>query len=138
MLGLSSPVSDIFQFEADANAASLCSVLTIMLGDLMDGSGAPAFTLQLSIELTAPSLGVRVQPTTVQLEAAGQFSNFQVECLQPLFHQLHTGSCTAVGLQGCCTSGLCLGLPPNCYCDEVCHTFEDCCPDIFDINCAGE
>ena len=43
----------------------------------------------------------------------------------------NAGSCSAAGYvhSSCCTSGSCIGEPPNCYCDSVCHIFKDCCPD---------
>lgn len=39
--------------------------------------------------------------------------------------------CEADGHTGCCTSGCNAG---GCYCDEVCHTFQDCC-DGIDSTC---
>ena len=39
------------------------------------------------------------------------------------------GSCSVAGFNRCCVSGSCKGEPPNCYCDHLCRTFKDCCPD---------
>ena len=39
------------------------------------------------------------------------------------------GSCSAAGFSNCCMTESCKGEPPNCYCDSLCHTFNDCCPD---------
>ena len=35
--------------------------------------------------------------------------------------------CEAAGHTGCCNSGCFAG---NCYCDAVCHVFNDCCDNI--------
>ena len=53
------------------------------------------------------------------------------------------GSCVGRGFQGCCVPGggvSCSVSTPtgNCYCDEVCHSFRDCCPDILKIGCFGK
>ena len=42
-----------------------------------------------------------------------------------------SGSCSAAGYNICCASGSCKGESPisSCYCDKLCHTFKDCCPD---------
>uniref|UniRef100_A0A1X7VE53 Fibronectin type-III domain-containing protein n=1 Tax=Amphimedon queenslandica TaxID=400682 RepID=A0A1X7VE53_AMPQE len=49
------------------------------------------------------------------------------------------GSCVAVGYDGCCNpqSGvICYGSSgPQCYCDELCFTYNDCCPDVAAIGC---
>ena len=48
------------------------------------------------------------------------------------------GSCLALNLNysGCCVMFL---SPPctnnGCYCDQTCHTLNDCCNDIADIGC---
>ena len=48
------------------------------------------------------------------------------------------GSCVALNLQdsGCCKWSV---SPPcsinGCYCDDICHTSNDCCSDITDIGC---
>ena len=48
------------------------------------------------------------------------------------------GSCIDAGYTNCCTSGVCIGEPDvaNCYCDDYCIGFGDCCSDFFDI-CPG-
>ena len=48
------------------------------------------------------------------------------------------GSCIDAGYTDCCTADLCLGEPDgaNCYCDESCLFYEDCCSDFYDI-CRG-
>ena len=45
------------------------------------------------------------------------------------------GSCAALGLDGCCMEGNCLGVGEGCYCDQACHEFGDCCDDIEEIQC---
>ena len=46
------------------------------------------------------------------------------------------GSCAALGLDGCCMEGNCLGVGgEDCYCDQVCHDLGDCCDDIEEIQC---
>ena len=48
------------------------------------------------------------------------------------------GSCLALNLSysGCCVMYM---SPPcrnnGCYCDQNCHTWNDCCNDIADIGC---
>ena len=48
------------------------------------------------------------------------------------------GSCLALNLSssGCCVLFL---TPPcennGCYCDQICHMYNDCCSDIGDIGC---
>ena len=48
------------------------------------------------------------------------------------------GSCLVLNLSysGCCDFFL---TPPcsnnKCYCDQLCHTLNDCCSDIADIGC---
>lgn len=37
------------------------------------------------------------------------------------------GSCEAAGYTECCTFGCNAG---GCFCDQICHTFGDCCEDI--------
>ena len=48
------------------------------------------------------------------------------------------GSCLALNLNysGCCImfqSPACYN--NECYCDQSCHTWNDCCSDIADIGC---
>jgi hypothetical protein len=43
------------------------------------------------------------------------------------------GSCSSAGFSGCCMTEPCKGEPPNCYCDSLCHTFKDCCPDANEL-----
>ena len=49
------------------------------------------------------------------------------------------GSCVALNLNysGCCVWSLSAPCRINggCYCDDTCHTFNDCCSDITDIGC---
>ena len=48
------------------------------------------------------------------------------------------GSCLALNLSysGCCDFFLSSTCNSNeCYCDQNCHTFNDCCSDIADIGC---
>lgn len=42
------------------------------------------------------------------------------------------GPCESSGHTSCCISGCSVNMPgaPLCYCDSVCHTFDDCCSDI--------
>ena len=42
------------------------------------------------------------------------------------------GSCVDAGFVGCCDSSCYVG---SCYCDQICHTYGDCCDDIEDIGC---
>ena len=44
------------------------------------------------------------------------------------------GSCVDAGYSDCCAGGFCAGNPPNCFCDNTCGTFGDCCDD-FDSIC---
>ena len=48
------------------------------------------------------------------------------------------GSCVEAGYDTCCNDGFCVGYPEsaNCYCDDVCLMFGDCCDDFEDI-CPG-
>ena len=42
----------------------------------------------------------------------------------------HNSLCRGQGLSpGCCT-GNCLVPEGNCYCDSLCHHFNDCCIDV--------
>ena len=48
------------------------------------------------------------------------------------------GSCKALNLKelGCCVQARiqsCISI--DCYCDEACHSNNDCCSDIADISC---
>ena len=51
---------------------------------------------------------------------------------------MNIGSCLALNLNysGCCVFSL---SPPcsinECFCDQTCHYFGDCCYDIADIGC---
>ena len=46
------------------------------------------------------------------------------------------GPCAALGLDGCCMEGNCLGVGgEGCYCDQFCHEAGDCCDDIEEIQC---
>ena len=48
------------------------------------------------------------------------------------------GSCGLAEFSGCCNiyvEANCFGATGNCYCDEICYEFEDCCDDIMDIGC---
>ena len=45
--------------------------------------------------------------------------------------QGEVSQCEAAGHTSCCISGCNAG---GCYCDEVCHSFGDCCDNI-DITC---
>ena len=53
-------------------------------------------------------------------------------------------SCVSRGFTGCCpTNGntqYCILGSSNsyCYCDQDCYTYNDCCPDIRQINCLPE
>ena len=48
------------------------------------------------------------------------------------------GPCLALNLNysGCCNMSV---SPPcynnGCYCDQTCHSWDDCCSDIADIGC---
>ena len=55
-----------------------------------------------------------------------------------LSHQL--GSCGLAEFSGCCniSSPNCFGATGDCYCDEICYEFGDCCDDIMDIGCLCE
>ena len=37
-------------------------------------------------------------------------------------------------VNGCCTLSSCTP-DGSCFCDDTCHSFGDCCSDIFDIGC---
>ena len=65
-------------------------------------------------------------------------------CCSSQFVCMCTGSCVLRGFRGCCTaldfeSGSCVGTCGKngsvCYCDQVCHQFGDCCPDVLEIGC---
>ena len=48
------------------------------------------------------------------------------------------GSCLALNLNysGCCVSSQSQNCRNNgCYCDQICHYFDDCCNDVTDIGC---
>ena len=50
------------------------------------------------------------------------------------------GSCHS--FTSCCDPAMytsCRGDPPDCYCDQICYQFNDCCNDISSAgNCLGE
>ena len=65
-------------------------------------------------------------------------------CCSSQFVCMCTGSCVLRGFRGCCIaldfeSGSCVGTCGKngsvCYCDQVCHQFGDCCPDVLEIGC---
>ena len=48
------------------------------------------------------------------------------------------GSCLALNLSysGCCRRSLSQDCSNNgCYCDQSCHSLNDCCNDVVDIGC---
>ena len=52
------------------------------------------------------------------------------------------GSCVENGYQGCCDSGALncsvSSTSGSCYCDQLCHHYNDCCSDILEIGCFGK
>ena len=45
------------------------------------------------------------------------------------------------GYKGCCIEGKCDGSIDStpfgfCHCDDICHSLNDCCEDITEINCS--
>ena len=50
-----------------------------------------------------------------------------------------TGSCISAGYNGCCDNDTCQGFSPNgvanCFCDQLCYNFDDCCGDIENAGC---
>ena len=56
---------------------------------------------------------------------------------------IHAGSCVLRGLSnGCCDSrqltctGACgVGTTGPCFCDQMCHSLNDCCFDVLEIGC---
>ena len=54
---------------------------------------------------------------------------------------LMLGSCLALNLSysGCCVESLSPNCSNNgCFCDQKCHSWNDCCSDIADIGCHPE
>ena len=47
------------------------------------------------------------------------------------------GSCTSLNITGCCTGSEseCHVDTLDCYCDQTCYDYDDCCPDIASIGC---
>ena len=43
----------------------------------------------------------------------------------------------AAGYSDCCEDGICLGHILDCFCDEFCYNFDDCCNDVADICSIG-
>ena len=50
----------------------------------------------------------------------------------------YIGTCEAAGITECCEGDSCLGDPADCYCDQDCFFFSDCCQDIQDVCQYGE
>ena len=55
-----------------------------------------------------------------------------------LYYLLILGSCKSLNLDysGCCITSLsrtCTST--DCQCDQLCHSYNDCCSDIADIGC---
>ena len=46
---------------------------------------------------------------------------------------LIVGSCASLNITGCCANTTCY--TGNCYCDQICYQYNDCCPDIANIGC---
>lgn len=49
---------------------------------------------------------------------------------------VYIGLCTSEGATECCETD-CQGQPNDCYCDESCLTFRDCCRDIYKFTSCG-
>ena len=58
-----------------------------------------------------------------------------------MYYALHFSSigpsfCADAGYTGCCEDiGGCFLSSGMCYCDQVCHDNNDCCPDIIQVGC---
>ena len=51
------------------------------------------------------------------------------------------GSCGLAEFTSCCNGSIednCFGATGDCFCDESCYKFNNCCEDIEDIGCLGQ
>ena len=56
------------------------------------------------------------------------------------FVHMTIGSCGLASFTGCCNASIeedCFGATGDCYCDESCYLFGNCCEDILDVGCLG-
>ena len=58
-----------------------------------------------------------------------------------ILHMIFIGPCAQQGFTTCCNLSIslfCAGVGGECYCDESCFTFGDCCSDVLEIGCTSK